>query len=197
MHIGYATPGRGWHTYRERGIELVEELNIHVPLDGISPLAPLGGMWVARPEALRLLADVDWSYDQFIEPPFGGAQLGKLLERIVPLAAGERGYHTRTVLTPEHAAVSHVSLEYKVDQLSSTTPGYPVEQIQYLHRAGWMGAGGVVAITRMYMRVNLPRTMLALHPVLSPAGRIARGVVRRGKVFARRLRGIPETKEEQ
>jgi rhamnosyltransferase len=196
MHIGYATPGRGWHTYRERGIELAEELNIQVPLDGISPLAPLGGMWVARPEALRLLADVDWTYDQFITPPAGGAQLGKLLERIVPLAAGERGYHTRTVLTPEHAAISHVSLEYKVDQLSSTTPGYPVEQIQYLHRAGWMGAGGVVAITRMYMRVNHPRTMQVLHPVLSPAGRIARGVVRRGKAVARRLRGIPEMKEE-
>ena len=69
-------------------------------------------------------------------------------ERVVPLAAGEVGFHTRTVLTTEHAAISHASLEYKVDQLSSTTPGYPVEQIQYFHRAGWMGAGGAVAMTR-------------------------------------------------
>ncbi|QIG38321.1 hypothetical protein G5T42_01545 [Microbacterium sp. 4R-513] len=197
MHIGYATPGRGWHTYRDRGIEVTKRLGIRVPLDGVSPLAPLGGMWIARTEALRILIDADWTYDEFMKPPREEAVLSKVLERIVPLAAGESGFHTRTVLTPEHAAISHVALEYKVDQLSSTTPGYPVEQIQYFHRAGWMGAGGAVAMTRMYMNTNHPRTMQVLRPVLSPAGRIARGVVRRGKAVARKVRGIPETRNEQ
>ncbi|WP_185842927.1 rhamnan synthesis F family protein [Microbacterium kyungheense] len=197
MHIGYATPGRGWHAYRDRGKDIAEMLGIEVPFDGISPLAPLGGMWIARTAALRLLTEADWTYDEFIKPSKGGAELSKVLERMVPLAAGELGFHTRTVLTPEHAAISHVSLEYKVDQLSSTTPGYPVDQIQYLHRAGWMGAGGMVAMTRMYMRTNHPRTMQVLNPVLSPAGRIARGVMRRGKAVVRRVRGIPETKVEQ
>ncbi|MFF2488802.1 rhamnan synthesis F family protein [Microbacterium sp. NPDC058062] len=197
MHIGYATPGRGWHAYRERGLEITKGLGIRVPLDGVSPLAPLGGMWIARIEALRLLTDAEWSYADFIKPPGGAAVLSKVLERLVPLAAGELGFHVRTVLTPEHAAISHVALEYKVDQLSSTTPGYPVEQIQYFHRAGWMGMGGAVAITRMYMRTNHPRTMQALNPILSPAGRIARGVLRRGKAVARKVRGIPETREEQ
>ena len=191
MHIGYATPGRGWHTYRERGIEIAERLGIRVPFDGVSPLAPLGGMWVARTAAMRLLIEEDWTYHEFIKPPKDGGELSKVLERIVPLAAGELGFHARTVLTPEHAAISHASLEYKVDQLSSTTPGYPVEQIQYFHRAGWMGAGGVVAMTRMYMRMNHPRTMQVLHPVLSPAGRVARGVVRRGKAAVRLLKGGP------
>jgi lipopolysaccharide biosynthesis protein len=197
MHIGYATPGRGWHTYRERGMEVTKRLGIRVPLDGISPLAPLGSMWIARTDAMRLLIDEDWTYEEFIKRPHGAAELSKLLERIVPLAAGELGYHARTVLSPEHAAISHVSLEYKVDQLSSTTPGYPVEQIQYLHRAGWMGAGGAVAITRMFMKANYPRTMHALNPVLTPAGRIARALARRGKSVARRVRGIPEMKEQQ
>ncbi len=36
-------------------------------------------------------------------------------------------------------------------------PGYPVEQIQFLHRAGWAGHGGIVALVRMYVNLNHPR----------------------------------------
>jgi len=195
MHIGYATPGRGWQHYREAGEEIAERLAIKVPFDGVSPLAPLGGMWVARVDALRILIDHDWTYGDFRRGGRRGADLSRVLERMIPLAAGERGFHSRTVLNTEHAAISHVSLEYKVDQLSSTTPGYPVEQIQFFHRAGWMGFGGAAAMTRMYMRINHPRVLIVLAPVLRPADRIARGVLRRVKPVVRRLRGLPPLKE--
>ena len=177
IHIGYATPGRGWVRYRERALELCTTLRIRVPLDGVSPLAPLGGMWVGRPEALSLLTDADWTYSQYGRPAPHRADLARVQERLVPLAAGERGFHCRTVLNAEHAAISHTALEYKLDQLSSTTPGYPVEQIQFLHRAGWAGAGGIVALTRMYMKLNHPGAMKMLHPVVHPAGILARRAV--------------------
>jgi rhamnosyltransferase len=189
LHIGYATLGRGWHHHREPGVDLAKELGIRVPFDGVSPLAPLGGMWIARTAAMRALIDADWSFDDFARPRRSGSDLARLLERLVPLAAGELGFHARTVLNGEHAAISHVSLEYKVDQILSTTPGYPVEQIQFFHRAGWMGAGGIVAVTRMYMRMNHPQVLTSLHPLLHPFGRFARFGVRGLKGARRRLTG--------
>ena len=59
--------------------------------------------------------------------------------------------------TREHAAISHTSLEYKLDQMGATMPGYPIDQIQFLHRAGWLGHGGIVALTRVYLKLNHPR----------------------------------------
>ena len=64
-------------------------------------------------------------------------------ERLIAYALGERGFHYRTVLTPEHADISHAALEFTLDQMSSTTPGYPVEQIQFLLRAGRRGGGAL------------------------------------------------------
>nr|WP_268932588.1 rhamnan synthesis F family protein [Microbacterium paulum] len=187
IHTGYATAGRGWLSYRERGVVLAKRLGIRVPLDGISPLAPLGGMWAARPAALRLIRDAGWRYEDFGAPEKKG--LARTLERLVPLAAGELGYHTRTVMNAEFASLSHLSLEYKVDQLSATLPGYPIEQIQFLHRAGWAGHGGIVAITRMYMKLNHPRLARAIEPVTVPAGRAARFAIRRLRAVKARLRG--------
>ena len=74
----------------------------------------------------------------------------------------------RTILNAEHAAISHASLEYKVDQLSATTPGYPVEQIQFLHRAGWAGHGGIVALVRMYVNLQSPTACAGVRAVTRP-----------------------------
>jgi lipopolysaccharide biosynthesis protein len=179
IHIGDPTAGRGWSEYRQPAVELCERLGIRVPLDGISPLAPMGGMWIARSEAMRVLSEADWDYPQYGKPrKVGDVDLADLQVRLIASAAGERGFHTRTILNAEHAGLSHVSLEYKVDQLSATTPGYPVEQIQFLHRAGWAGTGGVVAMARMYMNLNHPRVVRALHPLAHPLGQIARRVLR-------------------
>ncbi len=56
IHIGYPTMGRGWFANNAPAQELPKELGIRVPFDEISPLAPYGGMWIARPEALKILA---------------------------------------------------------------------------------------------------------------------------------------------
>ncbi|MFT4306909.1 MAG: rhamnan synthesis F family protein [Microbacterium sp.] len=166
MHIGYAIMGHGWAGLRERADEVCASLGITVPLDEVSPLAPYGGMWVARPAALRLLAEQPWSFGDYSrrrEKKYG--HLAHLQERLVVPAAAQRGFHSRTVLNAEHAAISHTALEFKADELFSTTRGYPVEQIQLLHRAGFTGHGGPVALARMYVRVNHPRLAARLRPL--------------------------------
>lgn len=188
IHIGYVTPGRGWFPYRERAIALCEKLGIRVPLDGVSPLAPLGGMLIARTDALRLLAEADWAYSDYsVGPRTKGIDLAGVQERLIPVAAGELGYHVRTIVNAEHAGISHVSLEYKIDQLSATLPGYPVDQIQFLHRAGWAGHGGIVALLRMYVNLNHPRLAQAARPVTQPLGYVARRAIFAMRGLKRRL----------
>lgn len=192
MHIGYSVAGRGWSHYRERAEELCERLGIRVPFDGATPLAPLGGMWVGRPEALRLLTEDAAGFEDYEVPKDGrrgGADLARVQERMIPLAAGELGYHCRTVLNQEHAGIAYANLAYKLDQLSITPPGYPLEQIQWLHRAGWAGAGGAVAMTRMYLRLNHPDAAARLAPIARPFVSLARIGMHTLRTLLRRGRG--------
>ena len=173
IHIGYPTMGRAWFGNYGPVEKLAKKLGIRVPLDQVSPLAAFGCMWVCRPEALRLLADVDWEYTQYAAPDEhkdGG--LAHVQERIVSYAAAELGYHTRTILNFEHASISHTALEYKLDLMSSTTPGYSLEQIQLLHRVGHIGRGGARNFVRAQLRLNMPRTTRALYPVVVLARRM-------------------------
>ncbi|WP_258133358.1 rhamnan synthesis F family protein [Microbacterium sp. MYb64] len=191
MHVGYSLPGRAWSFYLPRAKQICEDAGIQVPLDGISPLAPYGGMWIGRPSALRRLLDMGFTFADYERPRSKSVPaLTKVIERLVSYAAAEDGYHTRTILTGEHASISHTSMEYKVDQLASTTPGYPLEQVQFMHRAGWMGTGGAVAMTRMYMRINHPDLARRLHPVLHPVGRVVRVGLRTAKATLRRARTL-------
>lgn len=187
MHIGYTVAGRGWGPYRDPAEDLCTELGIRVPFDGATPLAPMGGMWIGRPEALALLMRDEHEYRDYVVPKGGKrgrADLARIQERVVPLAMGELGFHSRTVMNQEHAGIAYANLAYKVDQMSITPPGYPIEQIQWLHRAGWAGAGGIVAMTRMYFRLNHPRAA----SVLGPAARPFVGLARRGMHVVRTLR---------
>lgn len=175
--IGAAHIGNGWGPMRAPAEALAAMLGIRVPFDEISPLAPFGGMMVFRTKALSLLAEHPWTYADYADEPGGRPQesLSGLQERLVASAMGERGYHCRTVLTTAHADISHTALEFTLDQISSTTPGYPVEQIQYLHRAGRMGDGGAWDLARMYLRLNHPDA--------------ARAIADAGRRVASRLRG--------
>ncbi|SIT88734.1 rhamnan synthesis F family protein [Microbacterium sp. RU33B] len=185
VHIGIPTMGQGWSGYRPLIEDFVEELGIKVPLDDVSPLAPLGGMFFARPEALRVLLRREWTYDDYAPKGKDRLLLGPVQERLIAYAAGESGMHCRTVLNAEHADISHTAIEFKLDQLSSTTPGYPIDQIQFLHRAGWTGRGGAVPLARMYLRLNHPRVSHAIDPVYQAARR----AVIRARVLNDRLRG--------
>jgi rhamnosyltransferase len=127
---------------------VARRLGITVPLDGVSPLAPLGGMFVARPAALRLLLDSDWSYEEFEET----AELSGAVERMWSYAAGQLGFHTRTIASRAYISVSHPLLEFELDEMSSTIPGRSFEKIDFLRHSGWIGSGTAGNLLRMYLR---------------------------------------------
>jgi rhamnosyltransferase len=120
---------------------------------------------------------------------FGGAEaygdggLAHVLERMPSYAAGELGYHTRTVSTTEYMSISHTALEYKLDQVSATLPGDTVDAIHYLRGAGDVGEGRLIDFARMYLRLRHPGTGAALRRMAgrdTPLGRALRRVPRRG-----------------
>ncbi len=124
VHIGFPTMGGAWFTNKEPMAEYEEKLGIHVPLDDISPLAPMGAMWIARPEAMALLFAVEYEYEDYQpETEHGDGSLAHVQERAIAYAAGELGYHVRTISTTDYAAISHTYLEYKLDRYSETVKG--------------------------------------------------------------------------
>ncbi|MDQ1137599.1 lipopolysaccharide biosynthesis protein [Microbacterium sp. SORGH_AS 1204] len=160
IHIGHGTLGHAWWGNRPRFERVAAELGISVPVDDVSPLAPFGSMYAARPAALRLLAERDWRYEEFGgKDAYKDGGLAHVLERLPSYAAAERGFHTRTVLTAEYAALSHTSLEFKVDEMAATLPGSLRDKTLFLHRAGWIGTGRASDFFWMYLRFNKPETV--------------------------------------
>lgn len=195
MHIGYSTMGHGWGNLRDTAEILADGLGIRVPFDAVSPLAPFGGMWIGRPEALGLLLSKRWMFRDYGKRT-GQAyrDLARVQERLVVYAGAELGFHARTVMTQEHAAISHTVLESKTDNLFSTTRGWPVEQISLMQRAGDAGHLGIVALARMYIRVNHPRLSKLTMPMFELALRtvVVLKYVRRGvRMMTSVMRGRP------
>ena len=157
IHLGYPSLGHGWWANKPRFTEISRELGIRVPVDDVSPLAPFGSMFVARPQALRLLVDREWTYEDFggVEAYEDGG-LAHVLERLPAYAAGELGFHARTVANADYLASSYTALDYNFDQFSSTLRDTTMEQIQLLRTAGSMQYGTLTDFARMYARVHRP-----------------------------------------
>lgn len=178
VHIGFPTLGGAWFTNKEPTQRLADELGIRVPLDDISPLAPMGAMWIARPEAMRLLFEREYSYDEYSpEGDHSDGSLAHVQERIIPLAAAELGYHSRTVANAEYAAISHTFLEYKLDQMSETVQDYAINEVARLHErnAQVLQLGSWSGYQRQYLRRFHPKLLAALRPGFRLARRVIRG----------------------
>lgn len=160
IHIGYPTLGHGWWANKPAFFRLVQTLGIRVPVDDVSPLAPFGSMFVARPEALRILVEHSWTYDDF-----GGAEayqdggLAHVLERLPVYAAGERGYHSRTIANAGYIASSYAALDFNFDQMSSTLPDTTMQQIELLRKLGPIEYGTLPEFLRMFTRSHRPEAM--------------------------------------
>ncbi|OJU40026.1 MAG: hypothetical protein BGN97_14615 [Microbacterium sp. 69-10] len=181
MHIGYSILGSGWGggRYRIAATRFLARLGVSAPLEQVSPLAPYGGMWMCRPEALAPLAQQDLSYRDYTSSgPM--KDLARVQERVIAHVAADAGYYSQTVLTPEHAAISHTAIDFKVDQLFSTTTGYPVESIQLIQSAGRMSGSGIFGLSRMYLTRNHPLLAKIVNPAYQ-AAYIVLGTLKFGK----------------
>lgn len=169
IHIGYPTLGRGWFANKGEAKKMSERIGIRVPFDDPSPLAPYGCMFAFRPEALRLLTDVDWTYRDYPSPKEHlDGSIAHVQERLFSYAAAEIGYHTKTVATTRYAAISHTSLEYKLDRLSKNIPGYPIDQVGLLDEAKEFIGGGPLGYVKAYARLSHPGTVPALQTFYRP-----------------------------
>ncbi|KDA06686.1 hypothetical protein DC31_09540 [Microbacterium sp. CH12i] len=187
MHVGYSILGKGWGggRYRVAASAFLRKLDVRVPLEKVSPLAPFGGMWMCRPEALGALAEQRVTYRDY-STGSSMKDLARVQERVLAHVAGEAGYYAQTVLTSEHASISHTILDYKVDQLFSTMQGYPVDAIQLMQRTGRISGRGIFGLSRMYLNLNHP----VLARIVSPAYRLAYTAIWVAKFGRRAIRSL-------
>ena len=169
IHIGYPTLGRGWFENKKAAGLMAKRLGIRVPFDDPSPLAPYGCMFAFRPEALRLMSEVPLTYEDYPAPDkHTDGSIAHVQERLFSYAVAELGYHTRTVATTRYAAISHTSLEYKLDRMSKNVPGYPIDQVHLLDDAGEFIGGGPLGYAKAYIRLSRPGWIPTLRSLYSP-----------------------------
>jgi lipopolysaccharide biosynthesis protein len=151
---------------RARLAALAAELGIAVPLDGLSLLAP-EGVFVARPEALRLLTGASRGSGRDERTDLWGV--------LPAYAAAELGFHTRTVLSAEDAAAAYTALEASVDAFSALVPGSLPRKVELLLRAGPLRGLRPADLLRMHVRIHHPAAVRRARRLLDAV----RGLLRR------------------
>lgn len=160
VNIGYPTMGHSWFTNREAAQELAEELGIATRFDRDTPVAPYGGMFWARPQALRKLLAREWEWTDFPdESGWSDGGLAHVIERLYAYSAMSCGFYVRSAMNADWAEINYAFLEYKLQRLAALLPHYLDEQVQTLHRDRTM---------RSALRV-LKNSLDASHPALSRA----------------------------
>jgi lipopolysaccharide biosynthesis protein len=186
IHVGYPTMGNAWFTNFDAAEELMKQLDIRVPLDTSSPLAPYGGMFIARPEALAAMTAKEWQFDDYPdEGLYGDGTLSHVQERLVSYVAAENGYHTRTIANTGYAAISHSFLEYKLDQQVQGVSGYAIDQVHEMRPLVRVEEGGQLALIK-YLLFRYHPWLATIGVWLTSPGRKNR-LARRSQLELRRI----------
>lgn len=123
IHVHYATMGHGWFTNQPRAAAVASMLGLNVLFDKSTPVAPYGGMFWFRPNALRKLFEYEWTWEDFAaDTAYTDGDLPHAIERVYTYVAQDSGYYTRSVMSLQQAASNYTRLEYKVQLLSSLLP---------------------------------------------------------------------------
>ncbi|MGC8201403.1 rhamnan synthesis F family protein [Aliiroseovarius sp. PTFE2010] len=130
VHTGFGTLGHGWFANRQPFSKWAARLDISLPKDDLTPLAPFGTMFWFRPKALQKLFAHPWRWTDYNAEPFhvdGG--LAHVQERLIAYAVLDAGYDVLQVMSPEHAAMNYARLEWKYQALAGrlSSPSF-VEQ---------------------------------------------------------------------
>lgn len=143
VHIGFGTLGHSWFNNYPRVRQLADAMDLDVPLDVATPVAPNGTMYWFRTDALRGMFEWPWAWEDYNKEPHhvdGG--LAHAQERLIGYCAQAAGYRVLSVMTPQSAARNYAKLEYKMQRLMShLSSGNIVEQDLNLSRgrASWRG----------------------------------------------------------
>ena len=127
VHIGFPTLGHGWAGHRATALDVARDTDMRTLFDPDTPLAPYGGMFWARPEALAVLRRRPWQHADYADVHLGPAQ-----ELLLAYSALSDGWHARCVVTLDWASVSYPFLEYKLQKVSAALPAHTQQQLEYI-----------------------------------------------------------------
>ena len=198
-HIGQPHGGPQWDGLAGAAEALSRRLGLTAALDAVAPAAPVGSMFLARPEALRTLSEgakelvrlteqAAPSAEQSVER-LQRARAAEVLELLTVYAAMSSGYHPREVLTPTWAGRLYGSLAYKQQAVTADLPAYTDEQVRFL-RARFGPESGLGPRVRSYVDVRHPEVAGALKPAYRYVTGSAAGLVRTTTTVGRRLREV-------
>ena len=198
-HIGQPHGGPQWDGLAGAAEALSHRLGLTAALDAVAPAAPVGSMFLARPEALRTLSEgakelvrlteqAAPSAEQSVER-LQRARAAEVLELLTVYAAMSSGYHPREVLTPTWAGRLYGSLAYKQQAVTADLPAYTDEQVRFL-RARFGPESGLGPRVRSYVDVRHPEVAGALKPAYRYVTGSAAGLVRTTATVGRRLREV-------
>ena len=186
VSLGYPTLGHGWFLNKPGAERLVKKLGISVKLDEHTPVAPLGSMFWARPEALVPLTEPGFTWEDFRgDDHYGDGSLPHVLERMLGYVVMGSGYHVREVFSTWWAGVSFAFTEYKLQRISAVLPAHTQEQLDYVEVVRGAADNPFVWIRR---RLGMRHPLLA-HRV-KPIYQAARGVYRGLRRVERRLASL-------
>ncbi|MGX9182387.1 rhamnan synthesis F family protein, partial [Mesorhizobium sp. BHbdii] len=101
IHISFDTMGRSWFANKEPVRALLKRLNVKVPLDDDTPVAPYGSMFWFRPKALQKLFDREWKHSDFpSDTEYADGDLPHALERAIVYVAQDAGYLAHHIISP-------------------------------------------------------------------------------------------------
>jgi rhamnosyltransferase len=186
IHIAYPTLGHAWFANKPGVHQWAEKLDIKVPLDDHTPLAPYGTMFWFRVPALKKLFEYEWKWTDFNpEPDHSDGGLAHCLERLMGYAVQDAGYLTHCVMNRDMAASSYTKLEYKLQRLAAALPnGNILDQLNWLKlhtqpTTMRFFLGTMARIASRSFASRYPKLALVLRPFLRFGRTAVRTVVRR------------------
>jgi lipopolysaccharide biosynthesis protein len=161
--IGYPTLGHAWFTNRPAAVELAKDLGIHTTFDSSTPIAPYGGMFWCRPEAIQAFTTHQWRWEDFPdEAGWTDGGLPHVIERLYAYAVMEAGFHTRCVMTADWAEINYTFLEYKLQRVAAMLPAFTQEQVDYLGKI--KTDGPLLVQIKEAVNTRYPRLSRSLRP---------------------------------
>lgn len=120
FHISYPTHGSAWTVNRAATEDVLSKLEVRVPLDESTPVAPYGCMFWFRPQALDSLFRHEWAWNDFPKEPAGiDGTLAHAIERSFVYVAMQAGFIPMHLLNTKIAAFDYAVLEHKFQARAS------------------------------------------------------------------------------
>lgn len=181
VNIGYPTLGHSWFTNRDWAWHWAEKMGVKTHFDRSTPVAPYGTMFWFRPEALLKMSEYPWQHSDYPpEPGHNDGGLAHVQERLLGYTVMDAGYHVRSVINRDWAAINYAFLEYKLQRISSYLPPYTQDQVDYIEEL--QRQAPLAQQVKDEFKARFP----GLSKVVVPGYKVARKGYRAGRSLRRR-----------